>query len=185
MLKTNIKFREKDSGFDKFALELEKLSAKIVRTGIQGTEKSELLKIAAANEFGAEIDHPGGTPYIIGKGGKAVFVKKGTQNVAGVTKPHKITVTARPFIRQTFDKRFEELKKIGFDLGELVLNNKMTLKTALEIWGDSFVSFIRSEVAEGVNFEPNKPATIRRKGQGKHPLQDSGRLMLALKSVVE
>ncbi len=185
MLQVTSKIVEKDSGWDKLSWELENLSSKIVRTGVQASEDSEILKIANANEFGADIDHPGGTPYVIGKGGKAVFVKKGTQNVAGVTKPHKINIPARPFIRQTFDKHSEELAKIGFDLGRLILEDKMVLKSALEIWGDNFISFVRSEVADGVNFEPNKPATIRKKGGGKHPLQDSGRLMNALKAVVE
>lgn len=184
MLEFKSRIIEIDSGWDKLAQNLEKLSVKTIKTGIQASEDSELLKYAAANEFGADIDHPGGTPYIIQKGGKALFVKKGTADVAGVTKPHKIIIPARPFIRQTFDKRLKELEELGFKLGNLVLDDKLLLKQALELWGDKFISFIRSEVADGTNFEPNAPSTIRKKGSGKHPLQDSGRLMGALKAVV-
>lgn len=183
-LKLKLRIEEKDSGWDKLAKTLEKLSRKSVKVGIHSDEDAELLQIAGAQEFGADIDHPGGTSFIIGKGGKAVFVKKGTENIVGVTKPHKIIIPSRPFIRQTFEKRFDELKKIGFQFGGLIIDDKMTLDQALELWGDKFVAFIRNEIAEGSNFIPNKPATIRKKGGGKHPLQDSGRLQQALKAVV-
>jgi len=184
MIELTASISETDSGWDKLAKTLKDFSSKSVKVGIQSDEDAELLMIANVQEFGADIDHPGGTPYIIGKGGRAKFVKKGTQNVAGITKPHKIIIPSRPFIRQTFDKRLDELKKLGFDLGGLVIDDKLLLKQALENWGDQFVAFIRNEIAEGNNFEPNAPATIRMKGGGKHPLQDSGRLQQALKAVV-
>lgn len=191
MLNQKVKVRDIDSGWDKFAQELEKLSAKRVQTGIQASEEATLLKYAGIHEFGGTIKHPGGTAF--GFKSKADvernrirFLKPGQGHIVlGVTEPHEITIPSRPFIRQTFDKRIKELEEIGVDLGKLVLNDKMTLKQALELWGDKFIAFIRSEVAEGTNFEPNKPATIRAKGGGKAPLQDSGRLMNSLKSVVK
>lgn len=184
MLEIKAGFSDIDSGWDTLAKTLKGMSSKTVKVGIQASEDSELLQIANVQEFGADIDHPGGTPYIIGKGGKARFVKKGTPNIVGITKPHKIIIPSRPFIRQTFDKRIKELQEIGVDLGGLVIDDKLMLKQALELWGDKFVAFIRNEIAEGNNFEPNAPATIRMKGAGKHPLQDSGRLQQALKAVV-
>ena len=96
-----------------------------------------------------------------------------------------IHLPSRPFIRQTFDKNTRALGRVGQDLGWLVMRNKQTIKQALENWGDQFVAMIRAEVAAGNNFAPNKPLTIKQKGEGKHPLQDSGRLMQSLKSVVE
>lgn len=62
-------------------------------------------KYAAHQHFGSKeggFQHPGGTPYII-KNGKAVFVKKSwaSQNekkIRGYTKPHKISIPARPFL---------------------------------------------------------------------------------------
>lgn len=184
MIEFTASVSDTDSGWDKLAKTLKGMSSKTVKVGIQASEDSELLTIANANEFGADIDHPGGTPYIIVKGGKARFVKKGTPNIVGITKPHKIIIPSRPFIRGTFDKRIKELQEIGVDLGGLVIDDKLLLKQALETWGDKFVAFIRNEIAEGNNFEPNAPATIRMKGGGKHPLQDSGRLQQALKAVI-
>jgi len=97
----------------------------------------------------------------------------------------KIVIPSRPFIRQTFEKKFEELKKIGFEFGGMIIDGKMALDQALELWGSKFVSFIRSEIAEGNNFIPNAPLTIKIKGEGKHPLQDTGRLQQSLKTVVK
>lgn len=191
MLTPKINIREVDSGWDKLAQELENLATKKVETGIQASEDAELLKYAGIHEFGGTIKHPGGTAF--GFKSKADiernrirFLKPGQGHIVlGVTEPHDIDIPSRPYIRQTFDKRIKELEEIGFDLSKLVLDGKLTLKQALENWSDKYIAFIRQEVAEGTNFEPNKPATIRAKGAGKHPLQDSGRLMNSLKGVVK
>lgn len=175
MLNHKVGVRDIDSGWDKFAQELENLATKKVETGIQASEDAELLIYAGANEFGVTIPKISKVRAFF----RRIFRRKLKQSTAGIKIP------PRPFIRQTFDKHIKELEEIGVDLGELVLNDKLTLKQALELWGDKFIAFIRSEVAEGTNFEPNKPATIRAKGGGKAPLQDSGRLMNSLKSVVK
>lgn len=175
MLTPKIKIREVDSGWDKFAQELENLGTKKVQTGIQASEDAKLLIYAGANEFGATIPVTNKMRGFFRHVFK-VNLKKSTT---------EIKLPPRPFIRQTFDKRIQELDESGVDLGKLVIDNTLTLKQALEIWGDKFISFVRSEVAEGVNFAPNTPLTIKRKGSGKHPLQGDGRLMLALKSVVK
>ena len=95
-----------------------------------------------------------------------------------------IKIPSRPFIRGTFDKREAELVELGFDLARQVLFDNLTLDQALGNWGDMFVSFIRSEIAEGNNFKENSELTTKNKGGGLYPLQDSGRLQQALKSVI-
>lgn len=54
---------------------------------------------AAAQHYGAVIEHPGGTPYII-VGGRAKFLKKDGEYPDGVrfTRPHKIVLHERPFL---------------------------------------------------------------------------------------
>lgn len=191
MIKFTSRVKETDSGWEKFAEELENLSTKTVEVGIQASEDETLLKYAGINEFGGTIEHPGGTAFGFKtkadvERNRIRFLKAGQGFIVlGTTLPHDIEIPPRPFIRQTFDKKIKELQEIGIDFSALVLNNKLNLKQALELWGDQYVAFIRAEVAEGVNFEPNKPATIRAKGGGKHPLQDSGRLMQSLKAVVK
>lgn len=174
MIEFKASFSDKDLGWDKLAKTLKGMSSQTVKAGIQSNEDAELLMIANVQEFGADITV---TPKMRGFF-RAVFgvsLKKSTT---------KITIPSRPFIRRTFDKRLDELKKLGFDLGGLVIDDKLTLEQSLELWGEKFVAFIRNEIAEGNNFEPNAPLTIERKGAGKHPLQDSGRLQQALKAVV-
>lgn len=66
------------------------------------------LIYAAIHEYGGTINHPGGTPYIVtGKG--ALFMKKDGNYPEGVkfTKPHLITIKARPYLKPA-EKRLEE-----------------------------------------------------------------------------
>lgn len=174
MLEFKSSVSDTDKGWDKLAKTLKDMSTKTVKVGIQASEDSELLTIANVQEFGADINVTskmrGFFRAVLG-----VNLKKTTTT---------IKIPSRPFIRQTFDKRLDELTKIGFDLGGLVIDDKLMLEQSLEIWGEKLVAFIRNEIAEGNNFEPNAPLTIERKGAGKHPLQDSGRLQQALKAVV-
>lgn len=174
MPKLTVNITDKDSGYDKFAATLESFKKKAVDVGIQSNEDSQLLTIANVQEFGAEITV---TPKMRAffRGAFKINLKKTT---------NMIIIPSRPFIRQTFSKREKELLKIGFALARAVIDDKLTVKQALENWGDQGVAFIRSEVADGNNFAPNAPLTIRQKGVGKHPLQDSGRLMQALKAVL-
>jgi phage gpG-like protein len=54
---------------------------------------------AAAQHYGAKINHPGGTPYIL-IGGRAKFLRKDGEYPPGVrfTRPHIIELEARPFL---------------------------------------------------------------------------------------
>ena len=175
MLRVNIKITEKDSGWEKLAAALKGIEEKKAVVGIQADTDAKLLTIANVQEFGASIPV---TPKMRAffRGAFKINLKKSTT---------VINIPSRPFIRQTVDKREAEMLETGFDLGGLIIDGKLTVKSALEIWGDKLVSFMRSEIAEGNNFEPNAPLTIMNKGAGKHPLQDEGRLQQALKAVVE
>lgn len=73
---------------------------------------------ARIHEFGGTINHPGGTPYVITDKG-AIFIKKETAarlesegKHVGYTKPHTITMPARPFFGVTIDARSSELQDI-------------------------------------------------------------------------
>ncbi len=176
MLKVgNVKITDVDSGWDKLAVKLKEMSENVAVVGIQANEDALLLTIANVQEFGAEIpvtDKMRG--FFRFKFG--ISLKKSTT---------VIKIPPRPFIRQTFDKRQAELMKTGVELAGLMIDDKLTVQAVYEIWGDQFVSFIRDEIAEGNNFEPNAPLTVMNKGKGKHPLQDEGRLQQAIKAVVQ
>lgn len=66
------------------------------------------VEYAAIHEFGGTINHPGGTPYIVTKGG-ARWLRKDGNYPANVkfTQPHKITIPARPYMRPAADKKTE------------------------------------------------------------------------------
>lgn len=60
---------------------------------------SSNLPYSAIHQFGGTIKHPGGTRYVIIGGGMAVFVRNSfTGPTHGVTKPHNITISARPYL---------------------------------------------------------------------------------------
>ncbi len=65
-----------------------------------------VAQIAMVQEYGATINHPGGTPYKIGADGMARFVAKASAEAAGlpVTGPHTITIPPRPFMRPTVER---------------------------------------------------------------------------------
>lgn len=174
MLNVNVKVTEDRSGWDKFAKTLETLKRKRALVGIQADEDAELLTIAGVQEFGADIPV---TPKM-----RAFF--RYAFGISLKAETTFISIPPRPLIRQTFEKREAELIEIGFALGGLVIDGKLTVDQLFENWGDKAVSFIRSEIADGDNFEENAPLTVKLKGEGKHPLQDSGRLQQALKAIV-
>lgn len=93
-------------------------------------------------------------------------------------------VPSRPFIRQTFDKYKQELVEVGNDLYKQIILGTITKKQALFAWGQYLETMIQKEINEGTNFKENAEYTIEKKGEGKNPLQDTGALQRAIKTVV-
>lgn len=79
---------------------------------------SSSMPYAAAQHYGAVIDHPGGTPYVV-IGGRAKFLKKDGDYPASVrfTKPHQIVLDPRPFIVVQDEDWEEFVSIIVTDLG--------------------------------------------------------------------
>jgi len=122
------------------------------------------VRLAMVHEFGATIDHPGGTPYAIGKGGRAVFLRKGESapGWAGTTKPHKITIPERSYLRSTFEEKrssyVEALKKMLAKVYE----GKLSIAQVLGVLGLKMVADVKGKIRSGIA-PPNAPATLRRK----------------------
>jgi phage gpG-like protein len=73
---------------------------------------------AMIHEYGGVINHPGGTPYIIVDNGRAVFITKSKAQQlesegkhVGYTKPHTITMPARPYFKPTIEANTSNLRK--------------------------------------------------------------------------
>lgn len=100
---------------------------KKVRIGIIGSQATAAhdsesgltnAKLGAVHEFGADIKHPGGTPYKILANGKAQFVKKSDGADLPVTQPHEIHIPRRSFLldplKEKLPKEIKQLKKYIF-----------------------------------------------------------------------
>lgn len=106
----------------------------VVRVGIIGSDakaqhdnKSGLTnaQLGSVHEFGADINHPGGTPYYINTStGMGVFVKKDSSfgksliDKGQTTGPHNIKIPARSFLEQPLKEKLNfknpEMKKSIF-----------------------------------------------------------------------
>lgn len=75
-------------------------------------EYGSKVPYALIHEYGGTINHPGGQPYKIIGNGKAVFVKKTDPEAKDLkkTKPHSITMPARPYFNPAV-KKFESENK--------------------------------------------------------------------------
>lgn len=167
------------------------------------TENLDMAGLGAVQEFGAEIDHPGGTPYFINEYGMATFVKKDSfygqllVKRGQVTKPHHISIPARPWLSMPLSRNGgkdvlklfdEQIKKYGVSKNDFIeyiatKGDFVTLGMAL---GAAAVAQIQ-EAFETQGFdewEPNAPQTIAKKGSAD-PLIDTGRLKKTVTFEVE
>ena len=133
-------------------------------------------QLGAIHEFGADIDHPGGTSF--GFASKAAadrnevrFLKKGKGFIElGVTGPHKINIPARPWLTPGVQSGNEEYLQIitrAIEAGD-------PLKLALERVGVVAASKVQLFMTQ-LKSPPNAASTIKKKGSS-NPLIDSGAL---------
>lgn len=96
-------------------------------TGPLTAEASSNAPYAAIQEFGGTINHPGGTPYFPGSDGKARFVSNsgyGAFHTLPKTKPHKITLPERPYMRPAAKKeRPKAVKRIVDAVNKVIREN--------------------------------------------------------------
>lgn len=184
------------------------LANKAGKNGYKGTdyvdENLDLAGLGVVHEFGATINHPGGTPYFINQFGTATFVKKDSLygqlliQRGQVTKPHTINIPARPWLsmpiqrnngKDVMNKFTESAKKLsGGSKSDFVDNitesgDFYSLAMALGIAGVEQIQEAFDTEGFG-EWQPNAPQTIARKGSDK-PLIDTGRLRGAVTYEVE
>jgi len=186
MPRRKAKIIDKDRGWKRIQREIEKAKNKPhVQVGVFGAKASAdhggkpNIEIAAAHELGATINHPGGTAYFIGADGMAHFVSDATATRAlPRTKPHKIVIPERSFLRATFDQKTDNIAKTAKKLQNQVIAGKLDTKKALETLGLYIKGLIQRRISSGIP-PPLKPATIKRKGSSK-PLIDTGQLRASI-----
>lgn len=162
-----------------------------VDIGVHADEGAELVKIASAHEFGANISHPGGTEYGYATSDEAKkhqvrFLKKGQGYlVLGVTRPHQIVIPMRSYIRSTMDENAEKYHQLGSGLFKRILDGNLNKFLALSLIGQCIESDIKRKITT-LRDPPLKPATIqRRKKRSDNPLVNTGHLRASIRYVVK
>jgi hypothetical protein len=179
MIKTTV------SGVEAVKAELEKLLSSLdvpvvtvgIHEGAQDPPDGEInmASLGAVHEFGANINHPGGTAYGYATKadavkGKSQFLAKGAgYMVLGQTKPHNITIPERAWLVPGFESGLVEYSGIIED--ELSTDAPNMLQ-ALNRLGVIAVGKVQ-EYMTNLKAPANKPSTIRKKGSA-NPLIDEG-----------
>ena len=158
------------------------------------SDNKPVAGIAAVQDGGATINHPGGTPYKFGPGGEVVFVRKNTPNPAGVTKPHTIVIPPRPFMKPSVEDNKEDFVGQIEGVSRKFLNGQISEQQAAEMIGEAAAGNIKKAIAK-VNAPPLKASTVRRKrnqyadksltGALTKPLTESGHLLESVDSKAE
>lgn len=145
-------------------------------TGQHESDDINNATLGAIHHFGADIDHPGGTPFgyateAAAERGEVRFLREGEGFlVLGRTEPHKINIPARPWLDvgvATGNQDYIRLIEQGISNGQRPeeLLNQLGLIAAAK--AQQYMTDLRTP--------PNAPSTIRRKGSD-NPLIDSGAL---------
>jgi hypothetical protein len=178
----------KDLGMDELMERIQQ-RADHVDIGIHADAGQELVTIAAANEYGATIHHPGGTAYGYATEGDAAahrvtFLKGGQgYKVLGVTAPHVITIPMRSFIRSTMDENAETYAQLAQTLLQRIFDGELDKWSALALMGQQIEADIKRKITT-LKDPPNAPSTIKQKGSS-NPLIDTGHLRASVRYVVK
>jgi len=183
--------RSNPTAFSDIISHLKELEGKVGRAGWFESavypDGTPVATIAAQNEFGGTINHPGGTPYKIGPDGQAIFVTKAEGAGLPMTKPHTIVIPPRPFMRPTIDREKNNWLNAMAEGAKDVLAGKVSAGEVMEDVAMRAAADVAKTITQ-VYSPPLKPATIaarRRKmsnqkivGSLDKPLVASG-IMLA------
>lgn len=192
MSESGVDWQDTDQGWESAVDALRELAGYVITIGVHGSKgggephKGTALtqaQLAAVHEFGATIEHPGGTPYKIVKG-KAVFLAKESASGPGVmyTKPHKIRIPQRSFLRATVDEGTAAIDKLINDEITAMVEGKRRASQSAERIGLVIMGMVQKRISDGID-PPNKAETIRRKGSDK-PLVRYGELKSSITYVV-
>lgn len=190
--------RSNPQAFAVIAARLKELDGKVAKAGWFGSSKyadgTPVAYIAAVQENGAVINHPGGTPYKIGPDGRAVFVPKSEGAGLSVTKPHTIVIPPRPFMRPTATRETPNWLDIMAQGAKQVVRGTMSGLDVMNRLGLNAAAEIARSITL-VTTPPLKPATIaarRRRLSDKatvglldKPLVDQGKMLAEVTHTVE
>lgn len=119
--------------------------------------------IAAVQNYGATISHPGGTPYFINEDGQAQFVSLQNSKAGQLpkTKPHTIVIPPTHFMEKTIEAHKEDWKETVKDGFAMVFSGKESEENVMRKLG----MMVEGDIAKAITEvdDPVKPSTIRQK----------------------
>ena len=152
-----------ENNVDRLLNELKKLSSRTIQVGILGKEKSDILLIANANEFGVSITvTPKMRGYLAVNG---LHLKKSTK---------EINIPERSYIRKGADAIRKRVERFSIERLASVYDFSISSEQYLEQIGEYATGLIRNYMTNK-RIPPNHPYTVEQK-QSTNPLIDTGRL---------
>lgn len=151
--------------------------------GVRGDGLSNVM-IAAVHEFGATIDHPGGTSYGYknerdARAGKSRFLRNGQGYMeTGKTGAHKITIPERSFLRSTFKEKGKEWSELTIKGIHKQIASNGDISIVLNFVGERMMGDVQRKIESGIA-PANAPSTVRKKKSSK-TLMDSGNLLQSI-----
>jgi hypothetical protein len=157
---------DNDSGYDHLVETFGDIDGVYVTVGVHseqndphkddGSSGINIARLAAVHEYGAEIDHP------------------------GVTKPHKIVIPERSFLRATMSDKKQHLSSMSAKLIGKVIDGKMSIDRAFKLLGEEAAALVKERMGSS-KLKPLAASTIRKKTvdgkKGTSPLIDTGQLV--------
>lgn len=137
------------------------------------TEDGEMTQaqLGATLNFGADIDHPGGTRYTRTADGKARFISNdSTAPAIGVTGPHKINIPPRPWLIPGVESATPDV----IDTIASGIEKGLATDQIMEQVG-AIAAGATQQYMTDLREPPNAKSTIAKKGSD-NPLIDSGSL---------
>ncbi|UYE94753.1 putative neck protein [Klebsiella phage SBP] len=158
--------------------EFETMNSMMVTVGIHEDQNSSvgdgemtMARLGATLNYGAEIDHPGGTRYTKTADGKARFISNdSTAPAMGITGPHKIIIPARPWLEPGVASAEQDISDTFKD----AFVKDLPVKQVLEQMGSLAVGAVQQYMTD-LKEPPNAKSTIKQKGSS-NPLIDTGAL---------
>ncbi|ADF29323.1 RNA polymerase [Pseudomonas phage EPa61] len=152
-----------------------------------GSVGIQVARIARLNEYGGTIDHPGGTRYIRdaivrGRFVGVRFVRNDFPGETEVTKPHRITIPARPFMRYAWNLFSADRAAIQNRIAMRLARGQITPDQALAQIGLALEGYIARSIRTGP-WVANSASTVRRKGFNR-PLVDTAHMLQSISSRV-
>lgn len=187
MSRVRLTIRERDTDWRRIEAGLRQLSGAEVTVGIQGTEDSELVKIATINEFGSE------EWTITSK--QAYFMARRLMQIDPEVEPgrfwatfrtlrgKKMRIPERSFIRAGFDTNRAALKEAMRRSFDRVIRGEATGDEQLRRFGEFAQALIQGYLID-LNQPANAPLT-RFVKQSNNPLVDTGRLHASIRYIVK